>query len=236
MNFGAGGQLTLNGPLDPDIQISGVVRLLRGRLGLFTTTFSLDPDAPNVAVFTPSLGLIPYLDIVLRTRVSDTLSAFGDGNRSSIYDWNTSGSFNNSSLTPNSFDQLQLVRVRLEVTGPADQLMDNIRLSSTPPLPEDRLLALIGGNSLIGLAGGRWSRRRHGGGPVPALSSGGKPDGTAGAAIDLRDLSGLCLADELRRGVQPFRSGSLAIGPGDRHRLGCVRALQRLGPGCSKPQ
>ena len=154
LNFGAGGQLTLNGPLDPDIQISGVVRLLRGRLGLFTTTFSLDPDAPNVAVFTPSLGLIPYLDIVLRTRVSDTLSAFGDGNRSSIYDWNTSGSFNNSSLTPNSFDQLQLVRVRLEVTGPADQLMDNIRLSSTPPLPEDRLLALIGGNSLVGLAGG----------------------------------------------------------------------------------
>ena len=131
LNFGAGGQLTLNGPLDPDIQISGVVRLLRGRLGLFTTTFSLDPDAPNVAVFTPSLGLIPYLDIVLRTRVSDTLSALGNGNRSSIYDWNTYGSFNNSSLTPNSFDQLQLVRVRLEVTGPADQLMDNIRLSST---------------------------------------------------------------------------------------------------------
>ncbi len=154
LNFGAGGQLTLNGPLDPDIQISGVVRLLRGRLGLFTTTFSLDPDAPNVAVFTPSLGLIPYLDIVLRTRVSDTLSALGNGNRSSIYDWNTYGSFNNSSLTPNSFDQLQLVRVRLEVTGPADQLMDNIRLSSTPPLPQDRLLALIGGNSLVGLAEG----------------------------------------------------------------------------------
>lgn len=154
LNFGAGGFLTLNGPLDPDIQISGVVRLLRGRLGLFTTTFSLDPDAPNVAVFTPSLGLIPYVDIVLRTRVSDTLSAFGDGNRSTIYDWNTYGSFSNSSLTPNSFDQLQLVRVRLEVTGPADQLMDNIRLTSTPPLPEDRLLALIGGNSLVGLAGG----------------------------------------------------------------------------------
>ena len=93
--------------------------------------------------------------VVLRTRVSDTLSAFGDGNnRSSIYDWNTTGSFNNASLTPNSFDQLQLVRVRLEVTGPADQLVDNIRLTSTPPLPEDRLLALIGGNSLVGLVGG----------------------------------------------------------------------------------
>ena len=155
LNFGVGGLLTLNGPLDPKIQISGVVRLLRGRLGLFTTTFSLDPDAPNVAVFTPSLGLIPYVDIVLRTRVSDTLSAFGDGsNRSTIYDWSTNGSFNNASLTPNSFDQLQLVRVRLEVTGPADQLVDNIRLSSTPPLPEDRLLALIGGNSLVGLVGG----------------------------------------------------------------------------------
>jgi translocation and assembly module TamB len=36
-----------------------VVKLLSGRLNLFTTSFSLDPDAPNVAIFTPSLGLVP---------------------------------------------------------------------------------------------------------------------------------------------------------------------------------
>ncbi|MFZ9606805.1 MAG: translocation/assembly module TamB domain-containing protein, partial [Vulcanococcus sp.] len=147
LNFRTAGLLTLNGPMDPSIRISGVVRLLSGRLGLFTTTFSLDPDSPNVAVFTSGLGLIPYLDVVLRTRVSDSLPVATGTNRSSIYDWNLNGSFS-------SFDQLRLVRVRVEIAGPADRLAQSIRLSSTPPLPEDRLLALVGGNSLVGLVGG----------------------------------------------------------------------------------
>ena len=147
LNFRTSGLLTLNGPMDPSIRISGVVRLLSGRLGLFTTTFSLDPDAPNVAVFTPALGLIPYLDVVLRTRVSDSLPVASGTDRSNIYDWNLNGAFS-------SFDQLRLVRVRVEIAGPADRLAQSIRLSSTPPLPEDRLLALVGGNSLVGLVGG----------------------------------------------------------------------------------
>lgn len=147
LNFNTAGLLTLNGRLDPSLRASGVVRLLRGRLGLFTTTFSLDPDAPNVAVFTPSLGLIPYLDIALRTRVSDTLSATGGLAPASIYDWNQTSSFS-------PIDQLRLVRVRLEVSGPADRLAQNLRLTSSPPLSEERLVALIGGNSLVGLVGG----------------------------------------------------------------------------------
>jgi len=146
LNFNTGGVLTLNGQLDPSIRASGVVRLLNGRLGLFTTTFSLDPDAPNVAVFTPSLGLIPYLDIALRTKVSDSMQ-LGSADRSSIYDWN----LNN---TTSALDQLRLVKVNITVTGPADRLADNIRLTSNPPLPEERLIALIGGNSLVGLVGG----------------------------------------------------------------------------------
>ena len=147
LNFRTAGLLTLNGPMDPSIRISGVVRLLSGRLGLFTTTFSLDPDSPNVAVFTPALGLIPYLDVVLRTRVSDSLPVASNTDRSNIYDWNMNGAFS-------SFDQLRLVRVRVEIAGPADRLAQSIRLTSTPPLPEDRLLALVGGNSLVGLVGG----------------------------------------------------------------------------------
>jgi len=146
LNFNTGGVLTLSGALDPSLQVSGVVRLLNGRLNLFTTTFSLDPDAPNVAVFTPSLGLIPYIDIALRTRVSDTLVA-NQSNRSSLYDWNVAAPVN-------SIDQLRLVKVRVEASGPADQLAENIRLTSSPPLPQERLVALIGGNSLVGLAGG----------------------------------------------------------------------------------
>ncbi len=151
-SFATEGSLRLNGRLDPSLTASGVVRLKRGRLNLFTTTFSLDPDTPNVAVFTPSMGLIPYLDIALRTRVSDSLKVPG----------NTLGSPLGPSLTDlanqgnlSSLDQLNLVRVFISVSGPADQLARNLRLRSSPPLSEERLLALIGGNSLAGLAAGQ---------------------------------------------------------------------------------
>jgi translocation and assembly module TamB len=152
LNFNTAGVLTLRGPLDPDIRISGVVRLLKGQLGLFITPFRLDPDAPNVAVFTPSLGLIPYVDIALRTSVADSpAGATPSGatlSTSTIYDWN------NATQGPTrSLEQLRLVKVKLQATGPADRLMENITLTSTPPLPKERLLALIGGNSLVGLLG-----------------------------------------------------------------------------------
>ena len=145
-NFNIKGLLTLNGHLDSSLQASGVVRLLSGRLSLFTTTFNLDPDSPNVAVFTPSLGLVPYLDIALRTRVSDSRSS-NQGDRSSIYDWAQAG-------TPGSFDQLNLVKVVVTVGGPADQLADSLQLSSSPPMSKERLLGLIGANSLAGLSDG----------------------------------------------------------------------------------
>ena len=63
-----------------------MVKLLQGRVSLFTTTFNLDPDSPNVAVFTPSLGLIPYLDIALRTRVSDSLDVLGGSGQADAND------------------------------------------------------------------------------------------------------------------------------------------------------
>ena len=145
-NFNINGLLTLNGRLDSSLQASGVVRLLSGRLSLFTTTFNLDPDSPNVAVFTPSLGLVPYLDIAMRTRVSDSRSS-NQGDRSSIYEWAQAG-------TPGSFDQLNLVKVVVKVSGPADQLADSLQLSSSPPMSKERLLGLIGANSLAGLSDG----------------------------------------------------------------------------------
>ena len=146
LNFNTGGLLTLRGGLDPSLEVIGVVRLLKGRLSLFTTTFSLDPDAANVAVFTPSLGLIPYVDVALRTRVSDTLMASDSSSEVNLYNWNVAAA--------DSIGQLQLVKVRVEAAGPADRLSDNIRITSTPPLSQERLLALIGGNSLVGLASG----------------------------------------------------------------------------------
>lgn len=154
-DFRTAGSLRINGPLDPTIQARGVVQLQRGRVNLFTTSFSLDPTAPNVAVFTPALGLIPYVDVTLRTRVSDslaaTLPAAGPG------DLGGQGSPNLAALEAaggTGFGQLNLVQVFLTVAGPADRLADSIVLRSTPSLPESRLLALIGGNSLAGVVGG----------------------------------------------------------------------------------
>jgi translocation and assembly module TamB len=43
--------------------------------------------------------------------------------------------------------------VTLSISGPADRIAETFQLRSSPPLPQDRLLALIGGNSLAGLSG-----------------------------------------------------------------------------------
>ena len=148
-NFTTAGLLTLNGALDPSLELRGVVELLSGRVSMFTTTFNLDRQAANVAVFTPSLGLIPYVDVAMVTRVSDNVTVNSDDNNAfstSVFDTNGLGNLG-------AGGQLRLIKVMLSTTGPADRLAQNIRLRSTPALPQPQLLALIGGNSLAGLSG-----------------------------------------------------------------------------------
>jgi translocation and assembly module TamB len=154
-SFQTEGSLRIDGPFDPSIQARGVVRLKQGRLGLFTTTFNLDPDSPNVAVFTPSMGLVPFLDITLRTRVSDSLNlASISGDSAAGASPFTTSATQLETQGFSSLNQLNLVQVYLSVSGPADRLADNISLRSSPPLPQDRLMALIGGNTLAGVVGG----------------------------------------------------------------------------------
>ena len=147
-NFTTAGLLTVNGALDPSLELRGVVQLLSGRISMFTTTFNLDRTAANVAVFTPSLGLIPYVDVAMVTRVSDNVTINSDNEtfRSSVFDSNGLGNLG-------AGGQLRLIKVMLSATGPADRLAQSIQLRSTPALPEPQLLALIGGNSLAGLSG-----------------------------------------------------------------------------------
>ena len=148
-NFTTAGLITVNGPLDSNIELRGVLQLLTGRVSMFTSTFNLDRKAPNVAVFTPSQGLIPYVDIAMETRVSDSVN-FGVGNNTSsttVFDTNGTG-------TLGAGGQLRLVKVILQAEGPANRLADSIQLRSSPPMPQPQLLGLIGGNSLSGLAGG----------------------------------------------------------------------------------
>jgi translocation and assembly module TamB len=156
-SFDTGGSVRITGRLDPSLRASGVVRLLSGRLNLFTTSFSLDPDAPNVAVFTPSLGLMPFLDIALRTRIADNIGLVAPNGlgepqgAGSLATGLTAGAPENGF---SSLRQLNLILVTLSVSGRADQIADSIRLTSNPPLPQERLVALIGGNTLAGLSQG----------------------------------------------------------------------------------
>jgi translocation and assembly module TamB len=147
-NFTTAGSVSLNGPLDENIKLRGVIQLLTGRVWMFTSTFNLDRKAPNVAVFTPSQGLIPYVDIAMQTRVSDSVNIGVGSNPSSttVFDTNGTGVLG-------AGGQLRLVKVMLQAEGPANRLADSIQLRSSPPLPQPQLLGLIGGNSLAGLTG-----------------------------------------------------------------------------------
>ncbi|MEC7739039.1 MAG: translocation/assembly module TamB domain-containing protein, partial [Cyanobacteriota bacterium] len=147
-NFSTEGLLSLNGPLGPKLQARGVIRLLNGRLNLFTTFFSLDQRAANVAVFTPSLGLIPYVDVAMNSQVSDSISIGTDSNAASanVFDTNGTGALG-------AGGQFRLIKVMVKAEGPANRLFQNIDLRSSPSLPRAQLLGLIGGNSLAGLSG-----------------------------------------------------------------------------------
>ena len=149
ISFRGSGQLLLNGPLNPGLQARGLVRLTNGRVSLFSTTFRLDNSAANVALFTPSLGLVPYVDFAMQTRVSDTVQQGGDSSTTTanVFETNGSGALG-------AGGQLRLVKVSVQASGPANRLMGSLDLRSTPPMPEPQLLSLIGGNSLTGLAGG----------------------------------------------------------------------------------
>jgi len=147
-NFKTEGLIIVNGPLDPNIELRGVLQLLTGRVSVFTSTFNLDRKAPNVAVFTPSQGLMPYVDIAMETRVSDSVN-LGIGSNTSnttVFDTNGTG-------TLGAGGQLRLVKVMLQAEGPANRLSDSVQLRSSPPMSQPQLFGLIGGNSLAGLTG-----------------------------------------------------------------------------------
>ena len=140
ISFRGAGQLLVNGPLDPSLELRGLIRLNRGRVNLFSSTFRLDPGAPNVAVVAPSLGLVPFVDIAMKTRVSDSVQPGTAGNASTanVFDANGLGSIGDGAA------QLRLVKVTVEAAGPADRLINNLDLRSAPPMSEPQLLALIG--------------------------------------------------------------------------------------------
>ncbi|WP_038557265.1 translocation/assembly module TamB domain-containing protein [Synechococcus sp. KORDI-52] len=152
ISFKGDGALTLNGPLDPSLEARGLIRLNSGRIWIPPLApLRLDPQEANVAVFTPSLGLVPYVDIAMQSRVADSVSV-GSGNQittSNVFDTNGSGSAYAGG------GELRLVKVTVQATGLANRLADpnNLVLRSSPPMSEQQLLGLIGGNTLASLGG-----------------------------------------------------------------------------------
>ena len=150
-NFTIGGQVRLSGPIGPDLRPVGLVEFLQGRVNLFTSQFRLDPAARNVALFTPSLGIVPYLDVVMWSQEADTSPRQGQG----LADVSAAEIMGSTT----AFDNLNLVRIQAVVEGPADEFPAILRLQSKPPRSQEELVDLIGGNSVNRLVQGSTNAR-----------------------------------------------------------------------------
>ena len=136
-SFETNGILFLNGAFDETLDISGVIKLVSGYVNLFTTTFNLDQSEPNVAVFVPSMGLVPFVDVTLKSRVPDNVRDLSNFDSNGMASFGIGGS--------------RFVNVEVTASGPADRISDNFQLRSTPSLGRSELIGLIGGNSLANL-------------------------------------------------------------------------------------
>ncbi len=146
LNFVADGTLLLNGfasALEPD----GTINLRSGRVSLYTTLFRLR-GGNNTARFTPEMGLQnPFLNVSLRATVPEV-------NRSGTLTNTPFASAEIADTSNSGFDNLgslQTIRVRATVNGPANDIVDNLELSSSPPRNESELLALIGDSYISAL-------------------------------------------------------------------------------------
>ena len=101
---------------------------MRPRFTLKKSTMSLSRS--RVAIFTPSLGLVPYLDIALRTRISDSLSVLSP---SGVGDLGPSVQNAPNQAGLSALNQLNLILVVVSMSGPADRIAENLRLRSSPP-------------------------------------------------------------------------------------------------------
>lgn len=145
-NIRAEGGFTVNGTLN-DIRPDGTIRLASGWVNLFSTQFTLDRSAPNTAIFMPSMGLDPVLDIRLTARVSEV-------DRRPVPP--TSPFVSSEIADPSAieaFGGVQTVTVIAQVEGPASQLSENLELTSDPPRSDNQIIALIGGGIIGNLQG-----------------------------------------------------------------------------------
>ncbi|WP_299493295.1 translocation/assembly module TamB domain-containing protein [Acaryochloris sp. IP29b_bin.137] len=136
LSFIANGDLTINGSVDKPLA-DGVVRFRKGSINLVTTLFSVDPRRENYAAFDSRFGLDPYLNIGMKTTVTEVVQA-------SNTDLNEF-----AELPSSAIGSVQSVKVRAAVDGRASELLakfdDVVTLSSRPSRTTPQLIALLGG-------------------------------------------------------------------------------------------
>ncbi len=152
LEFLAAGDLSINGPLT-DLQPEGTIRLKSGQVNLFTTQFSLDKDHKQTAQFFPNIGLDPVLNVSLVATVQDSQG----GSRLP----NPASNEVQEDVIKASGTGSETVIITARVKGQASQLLDQLRLTSSPTRSPAEIVALIGGgfintlgrgNSTLGIA------------------------------------------------------------------------------------
>ena len=150
-NVSAVGDITVNGTL-ADLQPSGVVELKSGWVNLLSTQFRLDPNAPNIATFTPEDGLDPYVDVVMTARIRDT-----DVSQAPRVSGGFAGSEISDNTSPETVGDIQYVRVQAIAQGSASELTDSLALTSRPRRSQEELVALLGSSVSGGLTGANFT-------------------------------------------------------------------------------
>lgn len=143
-SFEAEGDITLNGTLAKP-RPQGEIDLRGGQINLFTSQFTLARGYEQTAVFTPSRGFDPVLDVRLVTIVPEVSGSLGRTSRisSEIQD-----------ISAIDFGTLNTVRIQAIAKGPASELSRNLVLTSEPRRSRGEIVALLGGSFLNSLQQG----------------------------------------------------------------------------------
>jgi translocation and assembly module TamB len=152
INFIATGDLVVNGGFN-DLRPQGTIQLERGFVNLFTTRFNLTNPTDQysqTAIFSPTQGLIPSLQVRLLAVVPDVTNP-------PVFSTTTgfaSSEVADSVISASDFGTVESVRIVATVDGPADRVFENLSLTSDPSRSESEIVALLGGGALSALEAG----------------------------------------------------------------------------------
>lgn len=145
LSFIASGQIDLEGSVDAP-RPNGIVRFKKGTVYLFTTLFRVDQRKENFAQFTPTYGLDPFLNLSLRTTVTEVAA----GRKTNLNEF--------ADVQAGTLGSIESVRVRANIQGRASQLntrfSDILELTSTPGRTQNEILALLSGGITQSLEAG----------------------------------------------------------------------------------